>query len=184
MPATNTSPNVLNYYSGRGIVKWKALGASVYRDVGNVPTFEYNANVTRMEHFSMRAGIRSRDANFIAQRTAALRIIMDEFTADNMALHLIGSAIVSAVPATDHYEYKISVGDLDELEGAVRFVGTNTIGPRLQMDIGDVVFAPGAALNLLQEQFGNIEISGDVNADPTTSKFADVYWNITQEINP
>lgn len=183
MPATNVSPNVDNYFSGKGVVKFKAIGAATYRDMGDCSSFSVTPNVQRLEHYSNRAGIRVRDFSRISQRQFSVAIQMDEFTADNMAMVLMG-VVTSGVVATDHYAEKIDIMTAAEIRGAVRLIGTNEIGAPCQVDVPDVSFAGSKALELIQEGLATMELTGEANADPTTGSFGQIYWGATQEINP
>lgn len=227
MAATRISPNVDNYYSGKGIMKFKADGDSLYRDLGDCPSFEITPNVTRLDHFSSRAGIRTKDLSLISQRQMTLRVVMDEVTADNLAMALMGivtdevtanitatlssSTAVTAitpttgllvgksyavastgVPAGTSMTYdgggagtlsaaatvsgsahaavltrppEVNLGVQPEVKGALRFVGTNAAGAAIQVDLPAVTFAGGAAINFIQEQFGNVEVTGEVTTD-------------------
>lgn len=179
---TNLSPNVDNYFSGKGKVKFKPVGSSTWRDLGDCPAFELTPNVTRMEHYSNREGVRERDFSKVAQRQLGCRITMDELTADNFAMALMGIATISGSPSTDHYDYSVSIMSEVDVLGAIRLVGTNLIGAPVQVDLPAVSFAPGTAVQLIQEQLATIETTGEVQA--SGGSFGTIYWNITQEINP
>lgn len=183
MAYTNISPNTDNYYSGKGIMKLKRLGEVTWRDIGDVPSFLLTPNVTRLEHYSSRGGIRFKDQSLVAQRQLTCAIIMDENTADNLAITLMTLPVPGDV-LTDHFAYSMDIMTEPEVIAAVRFVGKNAIGAPLQIDLGKVTFAPGTAIQLIQEQYGTLEITGEVAADPLTGSFGKAYWGITQEINP
>src|SRR4029077_5715099 len=61
-----------------------------YRDVGNVPTFEFVPAVTTLPHYSSRHGVRIKDLEIIHEKAATLNMIMDEFTYENLKLVLMG----------------------------------------------------------------------------------------------
>lgn len=245
MAATDISPNTDNYYSGKGILKFKRDGATEYRDLGDCPSFELTPNVSRLEHYSSRAGIRIKDQSLISQRQLSVRVIMDEVTASNLAMALLATpvdavdlsatatlnsstAVTSISPTTglvvgETYAVASATGipagtsmvyngggagtlsqaatatgsahaitvtspisfDImadEEVKGALRFVGTNVAGAPLQVDLPSVTFAGGTAMNLIQENYGNIEVTGEVAANPTTGSFGKVRWNITEEV--
>jgi hypothetical protein len=255
MAVSNRSPNVDNYYSGKGIVKWKPAGFSLsttigtttgsadatlastaglddgvtydisgagipadtsfeyvaangdaivlsapatatataaaatigedWRDVGNAPTFEFNPTVTRLDHYSARQGLRFKDRSIVTQRQATVKMIMEEWTAENLLLVLMGieHAAVAGSPGTP---ISIDILALSEVQGSLRFIGQNEVGPKMQVDLPNVTLAPGAALSLIHsaDEWGPIEVSGEVVGDPTTGIFGTWYWNITEEVNP
>lgn len=183
MPVTEISPNTDNLYSGKGIVKIKRLDLSEtdYRDCGDCPIFEVTPGVSKMEHYSSRGPSRYKDRTDISQKQMSVRIQMDEITAENLAIALMATAVSGT--SSSHYDYSMDILADAEVTAAVRFIGTNAIGAKIQIDLPNVTFSPSAALNLIVEQYGNMEIMGDVNADSGGS-FGQLYWNITQEINP
>src|SRR5882672_6981172 len=90
MPVSDLSPNVENYFVGAGIVKWQALGDLTFRDVGNVSRFEFTSTVTRLKHYSSRTGTRFKDRDVVTQVDAQVALTMEEFTASNLAMALLG----------------------------------------------------------------------------------------------
>lgn len=93
MAATNSSPNVGNYYSGTGIIKIMLNGETVWRDIGNCPVFNITAGVEQFEHKSNRVASRYVDFTHITSRNASITIGMEEHSADNMALASFGDVI-------------------------------------------------------------------------------------------
>jgi hypothetical protein len=91
MPVSQTSPNVDNYYIGKGKVEIKLPTDANWVDIGNVPEFEYTPNLTKLDHFSSRAGTRSKDKSVVTEKAAAIRIVMDEWTARNLSMALMGA---------------------------------------------------------------------------------------------
>ena len=90
-----TSPLVDAYYIGKGIVSVMIDPDVAYRDVGNVPTFEFTPNITTLAHFSSRFGVRAKDLEVITEKNASLNIVMDEFTYQNLMLVLLGEEVVT-----------------------------------------------------------------------------------------
>lgn len=174
---TNLSPNTGNYYCGKGIVKFKKEGEEDYRDLGDVSELEFTPSVEKMEHFSHRKGTRFKDASFIRQKQATLRMKMDEVTAENLAIVVMGNVDVSGDPP-----YSISIMDADEVRGALRFVGQNDIGAKIQMDIPTVVFTPSASFSPLSDELASIEATGEVLGDTDTGIFGTILWGITEEV--
>jgi len=84
------SPLVDMYYIGKGIVSIQLEGDIAYRDIGNVPTFEFTPDITTLPHYSSRYGVRAKDLEVITEKNASVHIVMDEFTYDNLLLVLMG----------------------------------------------------------------------------------------------
>ena len=84
------SPNILEYYIGKGIVSWQTLGAAGFTDLGNVPSFEVTPNVKTLPHYSSRLGIKTKDLEVVHEKSCTVKLTMDEFTATNLQLVLLG----------------------------------------------------------------------------------------------
>jgi hypothetical protein len=95
------SPNVDNYVVGKGIVFFTPDGGIEY-DVGNVTEMEFTPNIEKLDHFSSRQGVRAKDRSIVIEKAAELRMVMEEWTAKNLSLILLGSVAMSpaAVAAT------------------------------------------------------------------------------------
>lgn len=156
MPVTDAtpSPDVLNYLVGKGIVSFAPTGTSTYIDLGNAPKFEFESNVTKLDHFSSREGTKLKDLSVITDRSATLNITLDEFSVENMAIALGGDTSGS----------DIVIGGVSEFKGAIRFVGTNDVGPRWQWDFPSVSLTPNGAIGLISDEWAQIELTGDVLA--------------------
>jgi hypothetical protein len=259
MVATITSPNVDNYYIGKGVVQFLLEGTTEWRDVGNVPEFEFTPAVEKLDHFSSRTGVRTKDRSIIIEKSAVARLVMEEWTPANLALILLGSVaalktatvgavvgtgngtltIFGASPNADVGTYTVRfltattfevempdgttiegtgntdtlyVGDVvfnvdpgatpfaeddefpitvaaaagaaagsgievfsdNSIVGALRFTGTNDIGPRVQIDLYRVEFTPGSSINPISDEWGQLEVSGEVTA--VNGRFGVTRW--------
>ncbi len=63
----------------------------------------------------------------------------------------------------------INIGLQPEMRGALKFEGSNTIGPNLIVNLPTVELAPSAALGLIADVYGLMELTGEVLADETGS---------------
>ena len=178
MAVSNSSPNVDNYFVGKGIIKMMRDGDSDYRDVGNVPEFEYTPSLDRLDHFSSRQGVRTKDRSIVREKSATIRMVMEELTADNLAMLLMGTA-VGAGPNN----IEINIFSETEIRAALRFIGTNDVGAKVQLDFPIVSFTPSSSFSPISDEWGQIEMSGEVLADPDTGFFGQALWNITTEVN-
>jgi hypothetical protein len=182
MAVSNTSPNVDNYFIGKGVVWFKADGAGSYRDMGNAPTFEFSATVEKLDHFSSRSGIRTKDRTVVLSRNASLRMILEEWTADNLAMALMGTA-VSGVGGS----FDINIMEETEIKGSVYFIGSNDVGAKVALNLPIVSFTPSAALSPISDEWGGMELTGDVFQDSsflTGVRFGTANWNTTLTTPP
>lgn len=151
-----TSPNVLNYFIGKGIVKFTPAGG-VQRDLGNAPEVEVTPEIEKLEHKSSRAGISSVDFTAETSVKATLRVVLDEITAENLALQLLGE-VVDLTDGSKTFE----ILSQSAITGQIDFTGTNDVGNQVAIIMPEVKFAPSGSLNLISDDFGQIELTGDV----------------------
>lgn len=93
---TATSPDIGNYYVGTGVVTWTpepstAVPTPTARDVGNVNEFEFTQEVELLDHWNRRGGTRFKDFRPVVQSSATVRLVMDEFTSENLKLAMMGA---------------------------------------------------------------------------------------------
>lgn len=154
-----TPPNPLLYYIGKGIVSFKKTGEMDFRVLGNVPEFEFTPEVTKLDHFSSMSGTRTKDRSIVTEKSAAVRIVMEEWVAENLALALMGS--VETNTAGDE---QINIFDQNAIDGELKFVGTNEVGPQVDIHLLNVSFIPSSALNPISDEWGQIEVTGEALA--------------------
>jgi hypothetical protein len=108
MPApSNTSPNIGNLQVGKGVVSFMKTGDSVFRDLGEVLSLTLNPAFKTLDHYTQRTGTKLKDNQIIIEKASTIKMVMEEFTADNMALMLDGNldhtGALSAIAATGVY---------------------------------------------------------------------------------
>jgi hypothetical protein len=161
------SPNIGNYYIGKGIVSIKLLGENAFIDCGNVPQFEFTAKVTQLDHFSSRTGVRVKDFTAVIEIAGSLTMQLEELTARNMGFALLGLPTGGPSPTPD----TIDIFSNPVIYGAVRFVGTNDIGPIWTVNFPLVKLSPSKALGLIANTWGVIDLDGDVLFDQNQHTF-------------
>lgn len=152
--------NINNYYIGKGILSIKLAGESVYTDCGNAPVFEILPKPKILDHFSSRTGVKKKDFSATIEQEATLTVNLEEFNARNLAMALMGSLLDS--PAEHAHINILSQGTIN---GAIKFVGDNDIGPQWTVIFPSVNFTPGKAISFIGDTWGACELSGDVLAD-------------------
>jgi hypothetical protein len=156
MTANNISPNVDNYFVGKGMVSIMPEGGSAFIDLGDVPTFEFTASVVKLEHFSSRAGIKVKDRSIVVEKSATVHMVMEEFTANNLVIALLGTLDSSGDVHT------IDILSQGAYVAAVKFEGTNDVGARWTFNFPRVEFTPSKAISLIDDKWGQLEVTGDV----------------------
>jgi hypothetical protein len=161
------SPNIGNYYIGKGIVSIKLLGETQFVDCGNVPQFEFLAKVTNLDHFSSRTGVRVKDFTAVIEITGALTMQLEELTARNMGFALLGLPTGGPSPTPD----TIDIFSNPVIYGSVKFVGTNDIGPIWTVNFPLVKLSPSKAVSLIANTWGTVDLEGDVLFDQLQQTF-------------
>jgi hypothetical protein len=166
------SPDVANYHIGKGIVSFKENGGATYTDLGNAPSFVYTPNVTRLEHFSAREGVKTKDFTAVSQVGATIKVTLDEITGLNLGFFAL-SDTDTTVPGT------ITLSGLSKTEfvGDIKVVGTNDIGQRVDFD-AMVSFIPSGDFSFItsDDKFTEIIIEAEVQKDATDGSFGK--WTI------
>lgn len=147
--------SVSNYYIGKGIVSFKKEGEGAFRDIGNCPEFEFTPTIETLEHFSSRAGVRTKDLTVVLEKSGTLRVVFEELTQANLLIAFLGE--------------ENSAGDIDifasnAVSGEVKFTGTNEVGNQFEVIFNKVDFIPSGAIPLISDEFLGIEITGEVAA--------------------
>jgi hypothetical protein len=153
---SHQSPDIRNYYIGKGIVSVMLDGESTFRDVGNVTTFEFTPAIDKLDHFSSREGVKTKDRTVVLTKSGTLKMVMEEWTAENFAMALIGLQSVNSSGQDE-----IDIFSEEQVSCKVKFVGTNDVGPKWTMIFNRVDFIPSAAINPISDEWGQLEISGD-----------------------
>jgi len=169
------SPDVNNYHIGKGIVSFKEEGGSTFTDLGNAPSFSYSPTVEKLEHFSSREGVKTKDFTAITQVGATVTFTLDEITGTNLAFFALAEADTS-VPG------EITLNGLSkaEFKGEIKVVGTNDIGQQVDFTAA-VSFVPSGDFNFItdEDNFSVITIEAEVQKG-ATGEFG--VWTIRDEV--
>lgn len=121
-----------NYTLGKGIVYFNRKDAvtGVYggeRDLGNAPSFGFTVALEKLEHFSSRGGLKSKDKSIISQVTPSCAFSLDEITNDNLSLLTLGdiNTVTQAAGSAIDEVVNVKLGFRQTL--AKRKVGTTTL---------------------------------------------------------
>jgi hypothetical protein len=162
-----SSPNIGNYYIGRGLVSIQLLGESVFTPCGNSPQFEFMAKVTKLDHYSSMTGVKVKDFTAVTEISGSLTMVLEEFTARNMGLALLGLPTGGPSPSPD----TIDIFADPVIYGAVQFVGANDVGPIWTTNFPLVSISPSKAIAFIGNAYGTIDLIGDVLYDRLTGGF-------------
>jgi hypothetical protein len=155
--APPVAPSTDGYFIGKGIVVFKPEGATKFRALGNVPEFEFTPSTDTLDHFSSQSGVKTKDKTVVLSKGGELRIVMEELTANNLAMLVLGS-----VDETDPLRPKVNIFDVNAVSGEVRFYATNEIGPRWDGVFAGVDFLPSGSFQPISDEWGKLEVTGQV----------------------
>jgi hypothetical protein len=162
------SADIRNYTIGKGVASIKLTGDASFRDIGNVTAFEFTPTAETLDHFSTRTGVKSKDRTVVVSMEGELKITMEEFTVENLALALMGNIDVDSSdrPVIDLLQQSSIVGE-------VKFVGANTVGQKFTWLFNNVSFTPSSTVSPLSDEWGSFEVTGQVLVD-ANGKFGTV----------
>jgi hypothetical protein len=150
------SPSITNYQIGKGVVSFKKNGESTFRDLGNVPSFEFTPEIEKLEHFSSREGVKSKDRVVVLSKSGTLKLELEEITAENLALAVLGDQGVDS-----DGNVTIDIFSTNAVSGAVKFTGTNEVGNKFEWLFNKVDFIPSDAIALISDEWGSLTIQGE-----------------------
>src|SRR6516164_5250111 len=179
MISPGPSPNIGNYVVGRGIGYIKLIPPSVttdanFVDAGNITEFTFQVKPTRLEHYSSRVGVRKKDLVVVTEVAATLTMIMEEFTARNFGMAVVGNIDNSQPPST-----VIQILSQPLIYGHIKFQNTNAVGPQYTYDFPLCLFTPSKAISLLPTgsgTWGSLDFECDVLFNQATGSFGTIAY--------
>jgi hypothetical protein len=178
--APGASPNTGNYYVGRGIAYVQLISPTTPTDpsmvdCGNVTEFTFQVKPTRLEHYSTRIGVRKKDLVVVTEVSATLTVIMEEITARNLGMAVLGNIQNSMPPAGT-----ISILAQPLIYAHFKFVNTNAVGPQYTYDFPVCLFTPTKAIGLLPTgsgTWGTLDFEADVLFDNISGSFGTITYS-------
>jgi hypothetical protein len=169
MPAPPASPNVLNYFIGKGIVYMKPVGDpdSAYVPIGNCPKFEITPKPEVKKHYSSMAGTKVLDFVAIVSKEAEVSISVDEITPENLEVAMLGEI---------NSDGSIELLGAPSIFRAVQLRGTNDFGAKVELTLPNVFFDANKAISLIDDNFAEVPLTGQVLrlGDPSTGSFGNL----------
>lgn len=163
-----------NLVIGKGQVLVKPLGdvSPAFFHVGNVPTLTLTPKPTFTDHYNAETFQLVRDAHVQTRSELDIKITLEEFTANNFRLIMLGDVDTTVVgtPAKPLIHIMSQANFLVEM----KFYATNSIGPRFYLDLPNVVLAPTGGWDPIGEKFASMEMSGSVNFSFATGNFGTI----------
>jgi hypothetical protein len=145
---------------GKGIAVFKKEGETTFRDLGNCPEIELTPSADNLDHFNARTGTKTKNKTIVISSSCELRVVMEEMAAFNLSLLLTGS-----IDESDPEVPVVNIGGQNAVRGEFRFYGMNDVGPKWNVTIPTVDFLPSGKLNLISDEWGNFEVTGQMAAN-------------------
>lgn len=162
-----TPPNVANLSLFKGIIKWKPASEGSYRDMGECSSFTTSMGAETLVYNSRRHSSRIPVKTVTLGKTMNVGITMSEMDDSNVEIWSMGET--GGSPGV------ITIGTAAKVRGALRYVGTNEVGVAYQVDLYDVNLTPNGDLEWLSDaDWSEMQVTGSVNADPSTGSFGDI----------
>ena len=156
-----TSPATDNYTIGKAKLYFTQATPSVVaeRALGNAPEVEFTPATETLDHFSSMAGVRSKDKSVVIEKSAELRMVLDEITAQNLQMLMVGGAVSAA--ASDGGQ-SFAIFAESEITGSLRIEGTNDIGNKVDADFPQVSIKPTGSYSFISDEWAQMEMTADV----------------------
>ena len=177
-----SSPNIGNYYIGRGLVSIQLLGETQFTPCGNSPQFEFMAKVTSLDHFSSMTGVKVKDFTAVTEISGSLTMVLEEFTARNMGLAMLGLPSSSGPTSMENETIDIFADPV--IYGSVKFVGANDVGPVWTTTFPLVSLKPSKAIAFIGNTYGTLDLLGDVLFDRLTGGFGTATASLPHSPDP
>lgn len=161
MGEPQTSPNVLNYMIGKGILsiaKWSGSSAGSYADVGNCPKFEYEMTEQALEHFSSRTGLKEQDQETVIQTGYTVNFTLDEVSVENLRMFMKGTLSGTRVIYANQNVNQFY---------ALKFVSDNPVGPDVKYEFWKCKLTPNGAFSLISDEYTSMSFTGKGLTDVT-----------------
>lgn len=161
------SPSTTNYFQGTGYALWTPKGG-VQRDLGNIVECELTPSVEKLEHKKSRGGSKKTDFTQYNNQAVTIRLVLDEITAENLALIFMSDV------TSDTDSKTLRVMSKSVIEGSLIFTGDNNVGNKVSGSFPSVSFGPTSSFSPISgDDFGQIEITGDLLATEHTDGTSD-----------
>jgi len=157
MPA---SPSTDNLWIGKGTITFQATGATSPRDLGEVSEAEFTPSIEKLDYFSSRSGVRKKVKSVILEKGGTLRLVMNEITAENLALAVAGTEGTNTAG-----DKTVDILDKNAIEGEIVITGTNEVGQQIDATFYNVSFVPEGSIGFISDEWGSVEVTGEVLAN-------------------
>jgi hypothetical protein len=151
---------VTNYTIGKGVPYVSLDSGSTWIDMGNPVKFTLTPKVEKKAHFSNRAGIKTKDQEFVISAEAELKFTLDEPEVGNLA-RFLGDDTYSGSGAIDI--------KFNDIACQIKFVMANTKGLKYEWLFESVNISASEGIDLVGDDYQQLPFTASVLADDTGS---------------
>src|SRR5688572_29515051 len=112
--------------------------------MGNAPSIDLTFDIQELKHKTSMEGISDVDLTVVLSRRATIVASLEEWDMDNVEHATLGTALAGGA---------IQILSTDAKRGALRVVGTDTVGVRMQWDFPLVSWRPSGSIPMISEEF-------------------------------
>ena len=106
-------------------------------------------------------GVRSKDLEIVLEKSGELVMTMEEWTPDNLGIALLGDVDLGAAGGPE-----VDIFSANAVNGELKFISSNEVGPKWDLHFFNVSFIPSGSINPISDEFGQIEVTGNVLVAP------------------
>ena len=169
-----TSPSTTLYTLGKGIMYISeysdACPVADWSDLGNCPRLDCEVTEEKLDHYSSRAGTRTKDKSVILETGYTITFDLDEMSVQNLRLYLKASLVGGGNVLRANQE-------LDK-EWLLKFISDNPAGPNETWEFWRVKLSPAGAFSLISDEWTALSFSGEGLAD-TDCNSDSPYFDVT-----
>jgi hypothetical protein len=163
-----TPANTGNYTLGRGVLTLGEWADSdtypvSFSDLGNAPSFEFEVTEEVLEHFSSRAGLRTKDKVVTLEVGYTVNFTLDEIAYQNL-LHYVHGSYTAPASGVDAFVEGLAVTDK---EYALIFTTANATGEDHVYKFYKVKLTPNGAIGLISDEWAEIGMTGEGQSVPS-----------------
>lgn len=139
-----------------GTVTWTSVP---WNDLGNCPKFSFKPEVETLEHFSSRAGVKTRDKKVVTSQKASLSVELDEITVENLEIALLGTTTGATGSRV------VTIFSNSQIDGQLKLVGANSVGRLFTHKFGAVSVMPDQEIDFIGDDWATLGLTVEVNLD-------------------
>lgn len=157
-----------HYVLGRGVLsiaEWTGGSVGSFVDAGNCPKMNVNLEEEKLEHYSHRSGLKTKDKVVTLETGYTVEFDLDEISSVNLARFLKATTSGAELRGLQN----------NDADFALRFVSANAAGENQTWNFHKVKLAPASAFEMIGDEWAVLSFTAegqsDVAGHPTSPMF-------------